>query len=300
MPAYDKQVIEHPSLYIVSFTKSSNLPCIIFAHGGPGLNCGVLEYLVENEGIFDTLQFDLILYDQRGCGRSKPVEETVVHADNVCDLEEVCRTASEKAHYEIAAIAGHSYGAKLLFDYFQYSGSTVPGIFISTAPSILTPRVKNLLLDLAYLKTIDRDQYQTILEEFEGFSLEKIWELTERLAKVFQQNKARPFFYWANLDWKDKVEAIQDSVSLPINSQVFTSVRHDLYSKPEAYSVDLDSISTLPHLWINGFHDMVMDGPSALEKKYSTTTLFFQSAHYPHIEEHEKFCGEVNAFLKKL
>jgi len=299
MPTFDKRIIEHPSLYIVSFTKSRDLPCIVFVHGGPGLNSGVLEYLIEHEGIFDTLDFDLVLYDQRGCGRSKPVEETIVHADNVRDLEDVCRTVVEEARYEIAAIAGHSYGAKLVFDYFQYSRTTVPGIFISTAPSILTPRVTNLLLDLSYLKTVDRERYQAILEDFEDFRPEKLWELTERLAKVFQENKSRPFFYWANLMWQERVKAIQDTVSLPMNTEVFTSVRRDLYSRPEEYAVDVDAISTAPHLWVNGFHDLVMDAPSALERKPATTTLFFKSAHYPHIEEHKRFCGEVNAFLKK-
>lgn len=247
MLSYTKQVIGHPSLYIVAFTKSRHLPCILFVHGGPGMNSGVLEYLVEHERIFDTLEFDLVLYDQRGCGRSKPVEETIVHADNVRDLEDVYRTVTEEAHYEIAAIAGHSYGAKLLFDYFQYSKASVPGIFISTAPSILTPRVTNLLLDLSYLKTADKEQYQTLLEEFEDFNPKKLWELTTRLAKVFRENKARPFFYWANLIWQEKVKAIQDKVALPINTEIFTSVRRDLYSKPEKYSVDIDTISTAPH-----------------------------------------------------
>lgn len=300
MPTFIKQIIEHNNLYIVAFKKPQNLASILFVHGGPGLNCGVLEYLIEHEGIFDTLAFNIVLYDQRGCGRSKPIEEEVLHIDNVRDLEEVYQTVTEKTDYQVVSIAGHSYGAKLVFDYLNSSQTTLPGIFIATAPSILTPRITNLLLDLSYLKTVDRDQYQTILEEFDEFSHEKLWELTERLSKVFQENKARPFFYWANLTWQEKVKTItQEELSLPMNFEVFSSVRRDLYSNKEAYSVNIDSIDSAPHLWINGFHDLIMSGHSALEKKSTTATLFFKSAHYPHIEEHERFCGEVNEFLKK-
>lgn len=299
MSLYVKQIIEHPMLYIATFTKDIELPYIIFIHGGPGLNSGVLESLIESEGIFDSLKFNIVLYDQRGCGRSKKTSDIVLHSDNINDLEEVYKTLSVKVNFNIAAIAGHSYGAKLLFDYLQYYQIKIPSVFIATASSMLTPRINNLLLDLAYLKSVDKEVYQETLNEFNDYSPELLWKITEKLAKFFQKNTTRPYFYWANLLWKEKVAKIQDFISLPISPEVFESVRKDLYTKPEKFSVDIDATLKSPYLWINGFHDLIMDGASALTKKTSSVRLFFKSAHYPHIEEHSKFCEEVNEFLNK-
>ncbi len=55
MSNYTKQIIEHATLYIATFTKARELPYILFIHGGPGLNSGVLENLILNEGIFDCI-----------------------------------------------------------------------------------------------------------------------------------------------------------------------------------------------------------------------------------------------------
>jgi proline iminopeptidase len=170
MSIFSKQIIEHPTLYIAALTQAKELPYIVFIHGGPGLNCGALEYLIEHEAIFDNLKFNIILYDQRGCGRSKPVDTLDSHEDNVRDLEDICKTITAEAYYSIAAIAGHSYGAKVLFDYIQAIPTKIPAIFIATAASMLTPRINNLLLDLAYIKSIDREQYQIILAEFDNFN----------------------------------------------------------------------------------------------------------------------------------
>ena len=247
---------------------------------------------------FDSLEFNIVLYDQRGCGRSQKTNETVSHTDNISDLEEVYKTLVDKAHFNVVAIAGHSYGAKLLFDYLQCHQKTIPSIFIATASSMLTPRINNLLLDFAYLKSVDKIEYQQVLEEFNEYSPGMLWKLTERLAKVFQENNMRSYFYWANLDWKEKIFKIQKEISLPINTSVFKSVRQDLYTQTENLSVDIDRIIKSPYLWINGFHDLIMNGASALTEKTSSVTLFFKSAHYPHIEEHARFCEEVNKFLK--
>lgn len=295
MPAYVKRIIEHPSLYIVAFTKNKNLPCMIFIHGGPGLNSGALEGLIEHESIFDALEFDIILYDQRACGRSKTTSNTISHLNNLDDLEEICKLIRREEHYNIAAIIGHSYGAKVLFDYIAHNPENkTPTIFISTAPSILTPRINNLLMDLSYLKQVDPEQYEIMLSEFENLNYDKLWELTEKITAVFHGNKNRPYLYWANLKWKEKVQNLHDHLNLPLNKDVFSSVRKDLYSKPDNYSVDIDSITDLPCLWINGFHDLIING--AAENPH--ITKFYKSAHYPHIEENERFCEVVNNFLR--
>lgn len=297
MSLHQKTIIHHENLYIVALTKTPKRPYILFLHGGPGLNSGVLEHLITHEGIFDALEFNVILYDQRACGRSKKIEKQVLHADNVHDLDAVYKIITKNTDYKIVAIAGHSYGAKVLFDYLRDSQLKIPSIFIATASSMLTPRINNILIDLAYLKSIEPEKYQKILEEFDNYDADTLWRVTEKLATVFQENKLRQNFYWANLIWRDKVVKMQQKVGFPINLEVFQSVRQDIYSTSENFSIEIQEKLKTPYLWINGFHDLIMEGASELKKNNVSVRLFFKSAHYPHIEENEKFCKEVNRFM---
>ena len=300
MTSHKKEIMVHDRLYIAAHIIDPEFPYIVFVHGGPGLNAGVTECLMQSRGIFDTLQANLVFYDQRGCGRSELVEYDVGHAHNVADLDEVVRLLSEEKKYPIAAIAGHSYGAKLVFDYLQLKPSDMLGLFIATAPSILKPRLTNLLLDLNFLKTENPKLYMDMLSDFDGdLNPDAIWALTERLADTFKVNKARPFFYWANLDVKEQVAAASEVVNLPLNSDVFRSVRRDLYCDPEHYSVDPASLAKNKTLWINGFHDLVMGGeqPVCAVGEEKSQVIFFKSAHYPHLEEPGLFCEKVNGFL---
>jgi proline iminopeptidase len=285
-----KQLLEHPLLYIITFTKSASLPWLVFIHGGPGLNCAVLESLIENQNLFDQLNCNVLFYDQRGCGRSKAVRDIVLHADNVMDLGSVIVTFRD--HHDVipAAIVGHSYGAKLLFDYYQQSDSTIPGIFIATAPSTLTPRVNNMLLDLYYLKSNDEVKYEEVLDVFNDFNDKNVWAITEKLSEVFHKNESRANFYWANMTWKKRVGLLEKKLSLPLNRAIFTSVRRDMYSAGSDQSVAIDSLDNTRYLWINGFHDLVMNGASTLVSNDANTKVFYKSAHYPHVEEHERFC----------
>lgn len=172
----------------------------------------------------------------------------------------------------------------------------IPIILISTASSILTPRINNLLLDLSYLKQQDPKEYRELLNDFDGLNYEKLWDLTERLNIIFQKNVNRPYLYWANLDWKAIVGSVQDKINLPINLEIFTSVRKDLYSRPNEYSVDINLIDSAPCLVINGFHDVIINRQDHFSKLNNKFIVFNKSSHYPHIEEHFRFCDVVNTY----
>ena len=147
----------------------------------------------------------------------------------------------------------------MLFDFLKITGLRIPAIFVSTADSILTPRLNNLTLDFIYLKKTNPVKYQEILEKMDNIDLKKIWELTEELAPFFQENKDRDYFYWANLISFEKNQEIQKLINLSMNTQVFRSVRKNLYSNEANFNVDIDKLTT-PYLWINGIHDYIMNG----------------------------------------
>src|SRR5579871_6833585 len=108
MPNFTKLALTHLKFYMVAFSKNEHAPYLVFINGGPGLNCGVLEYLIEFEDFFKALNCNILLYDQRGCGRS-PYDgySKIEHADNVSDLGEILKYL-ELSNIKICGLVGHS------------------------------------------------------------------------------------------------------------------------------------------------------------------------------------------------
>lgn len=298
MVAYQKEIISHPYLYVAHFKKPDIKENLIFIHGGPGFNCGVLEFFIEHDAFFDSLHYNIVIYDQRGCGRSIKDEAIVSHKDNIDDLNHLI-SFLEKDKIAVCGLMGHSYGAKLLLDFYKSYHSIIPAVFIGIADSMLTPRLNNLMSDLVYLKKIDSAKYQQILSTLKDvLTLDDLWALTEDLAPIFQANQDRPYHMWANLTYMKKSQDIQKLINIPINQAILMSVRKDIYVNEDNCRVDIENMH-IPYLWINGFHDYAMNGAmNFFDNK--NVTLFYQSGHYPHIEENSRFCEIVNDFFKSI
>ncbi|MFJ1269714.1 alpha/beta fold hydrolase [Legionella lytica] len=298
MNVYSKDILSHPEFYIARFTQAPELPYVFFIHGGPGLNCGIIEYFIEHHNLFNSLCYNIIVYDQRNCGRSAHSIKQMLHQDNLNDLHQIILYLAKQYNISISALIGHSYGAKLLCDYYQSKGSFIPGIFISTAKSILTPRLNNLMLDLAYLKQRNLDLYNEVFHNLDNFDVSNLWDISEQLAPVFQENKNRPYLYWANLQCYSQAQDAQKKIDLPLNTETFSSVREDLYANESNFSVDIAKLE-VPTLWINGFHDLVINGNDMTVSHEQNITTFYKSAHYPHLEEPERFVALLNEFISR-
>ena len=59
---------------------------VIFLHGGPGGGCGA-----KKRRFFDPNYYRIILFDQRGCGKSEPLGETLENTtdDLINDIETI-------------------------------------------------------------------------------------------------------------------------------------------------------------------------------------------------------------------
>lgn len=133
----------------------------------------------------------------------------------------------------------------------------------------------------------------------DGMNLNKLWYITEELAHLSRDNTDRHYLYWADLEWFNKCQDIQNKINLPINKKTFMDVRKDLYSNEAFLSVDINSLD-IPYLWINGFHDFIMNGTDGAFTKTENFITFYQSAHYPHIEESKHFSEQINSFITNL
>jgi proline iminopeptidase len=109
-------------------------PAVVFLHGGPGGGC-----LPHHRRFFDPQHWRIVLFDQRGAGRSVP---TAAIADNttwalVADLEKL------RAHLGIDRwlLFGGSWGSTLALAYAQAhpkrcTGLVLRGIFLASAREI--------------------------------------------------------------------------------------------------------------------------------------------------------------------
>ncbi|MBI3186710.1 MAG: alpha/beta fold hydrolase, partial [Gammaproteobacteria bacterium] len=107
---------------------------IVFLHGGPGSGCEAWQRRFFNPDIYR-----IILFDQRGCGRSTPHAELVANTtwDLVADMERI------RQHCDIErwALFGGSWGSTLALAYAQthperVSGLILRGIFLTRQQDI--------------------------------------------------------------------------------------------------------------------------------------------------------------------
>lgn len=102
---------------------------VVFLHGGPGSGC-----VARHRRFFDPARYRIVLFDQRGCGRSTPRGElrhnTAAHL--VADIE------SLRAHLNIGRwlVFGGSWGSSLALAYCAAhkaacSGAILRGVFLT-------------------------------------------------------------------------------------------------------------------------------------------------------------------------
>lgn len=113
---------ERHSLYVAQYGRTDGLP-VVFLHGGPGSGCRP-----EQAQLFDPARFRIVLFDQRGAGRSTPkrclIDNTT--ADLVADLERL------RSHLGIDRwlVVGGSWGSTLGVAYAEQHPDRVMGLIL--------------------------------------------------------------------------------------------------------------------------------------------------------------------------
>jgi proline iminopeptidase len=97
---------------------------VIFLHGGPGSGCSTTY-----RRLFDPKRYNVLLFDQRGCGRSKPhaslENNTTWHL--VADIE---RLRTEILKTEESLVFGGSWGSTLALAYAQKHSERVNALIL--------------------------------------------------------------------------------------------------------------------------------------------------------------------------
>jgi len=109
-------------IYVESVGRADGIPAV-YLHGGPGSGCQP-----DHRRLFDPERFHAILFDQRGCGRSRPKggreHNTLPHL--IADMEAI----RDKFGFETWIVVGGSWGATLALAYAQAHPERVSGVVL--------------------------------------------------------------------------------------------------------------------------------------------------------------------------
>jgi len=109
-------------LYVESVGHQGGIAAV-YLHGGPGSGCQP-----DHRRLFDPERFHAVLYDQRGCGRSRPKgsreANTLPHL--IADMEII----RQRFGFERWIVVGGSWGATLALAYAQAHPARVSGIVL--------------------------------------------------------------------------------------------------------------------------------------------------------------------------
>lgn len=116
------KVDERHRLYVEESGKRDGIP-VLFLHGGPGAGCEPYHRC-----FFDPEKYRIILFDQRGCGRSTPHADLIGNTtwDLVADIEHI------RNHLGIQRwlLFGGSWGSTLALAYAQTHPERVTGLIL--------------------------------------------------------------------------------------------------------------------------------------------------------------------------
>jgi len=110
------------TLWIEECGNPEGIP-VVFLHGGPGAACETFQ-----RRFFDADKYRIILFDQRGCGRSTPhaelAENTTAHL--IDDIESI----REQLNIDKWLVFGGSWGSTLALAYAEAHASRVTGLIL--------------------------------------------------------------------------------------------------------------------------------------------------------------------------
>jgi proline iminopeptidase len=275
--------------YKVAGSQHGSVPIVII-HGGPGGNNYVFERTIgpylEN---FTTV----IYYEQRGCGRSDaPIDiEAYSIPLLLSDLEDLCNELGVKKIIPL----GYSFGGELALEFAIAFPNRVEKI-IAQAPSIFSEHKRILFTQIhGFEKIADEDNKEKIREIINSTS-----DVEEKCSRIwdFVDTKTVDRFLFHNAKYAQLNRNLWHESELYNTGLMMKAL---LKEKNQTSLMDNLSAIKVPVLIITGLYDknVGVDLNRDIASKISQCNfmIFDKSAHFPDIEETEKYSNVVKEFV---
>ncbi|MFD2167205.1 prolyl aminopeptidase [Thalassotalea euphylliae] len=252
------------SLYVEQTGNPEGTP-VIYIHGGPGAGSS------ENyRRYFDPERYHIILFDQRGCGRSMPSPSIEANTlwDLVADLERI----REALNVSKWLVTGGSWGTTVALAYGikypnQCLGFILRGVFLGEQQE----------LDWLYQSSGAARFFPEYYREFtEMLSLDSRSELLEGYHQLIHSENeiaataaAKAWFLWElrlssiehhHVDKRQIQDSHQALCMAKLSTHYFVN---NCFMSPSYLLANVDQISHLPAIVLHGRYDMVCQLDSA-------------------------------------
>ena len=253
------------SLYVEESGTETGIP-VVFLHGGPGSGCEPFH-----RRFFDPKKYRIILFDQRGCGRSKPHAELRDNTSQhlLADMEKIRETLG----IEKWMVFGGSWGSTLALLYAETYPQRVTGLIVR---GIFLGRKKDI--DWFYQEGASRiypDYWQHFIEPIAENKRDNLLEAYHELLtgenEIAKSRAAKAWSTWegmtANLSPKGSVlEHFTDlhyALSIArIEAHYF--VNNNFLSENQLLD-NADKLTEIPGIIIQGRYDMICPIEQAFE-----------------------------------
>ena len=233
-------------------------PCV-FVHGGPGGGSSP-----EARQFFDPERYRVVVFDQRGCGQSRPHAslESNTTWDLVADLEQLRRELG----IERCLVFGGSWGSTLALAYAQTHPEVVSelilrGIFLLRPQEIhwfYQHGASELYPDTwqSYLAPIPEDERGNLLEAFHRRLTSDDEAVRLAAARAWSVWEASASFLVQNRDFMEKLDAPDAALAMArIECHYF--LNGGFFETPNQLLENIDRIRHIPCVIVQGRYDVV-------------------------------------------
>ncbi|WP_391115835.1 alpha/beta fold hydrolase [Psychrobacillus sp. L3] len=269
--------------------ENNTIPLIII-HGGPGGNLYTFERTV---GSYLSKERTVVYYEQRGCGRSdKPNSDK---AYSIHELIDDFKKILQWIDIKKVDLLGYSFGGELALE-LCYALPTFINKIVLSGPSLMTLKTQYMLQIAGFVSIADTPLVHKIEEILcENTSIvnkyKKVWEIVD--------NDTVDRLFFVNQDIARKFRKLVKESNLHNTGLMLEALQESPVETPL-----YERLQSIQHktLLITGVHDrntgisisnIINRNLANIEWK-----LFNHSAHFPELEETNKFVGEVLHFLE--
>ena len=297
---YDDKIItsDGHEIYFEVKGNSSSTP-VVFLHGGPGARIVPAHFDFFNPKLFFS-----ILFDQRGCGKSKPFCE--LKNNNIQNLILDMERIREKLGLKKWILFGGSWGSTLALYYaINYPerclGLVLRGVFLGTRNEIdwflcgmrkFYPEAHKLLLKGLNFSELEQPTSDEILKRGSELIFSKNEEVSQKAANAW----AKYEMSCSTLDYREREMSGNSALSLAkIELHYFLN---NCFLKDNEILDNVKKIRNIPIYIIQGRHDTICPPFTALKLRNKLTNsklIMVENAGHSAFET-----GIKNALIKSI